>query len=136
MVEMFPSIEIYGESYSPALVEKDTIIKFSYKNEKGDIGKRGKYKEKPLPYGSSSIKPPSNLIDENEKLLWLIDILKKHKEKILKCGATDMTFHIAINYQFQCNFDFKPIFLKEIGELNIPFTITCVNMTNESDMNT
>jgi len=125
MVKLFPRITLSGDNFSPKRVDNDSCSFFSNKKEKGDIATTGRYKGKPLPYGSAVIASPENITGENEKILWVIEKYLNHKEKILNCGAEDIVFHIDVNYIDQCNLAFDPEIIKKISDLNISLTITC-----------
>ena len=125
MVKIYPRITICGDNFSPKKVENDTDMLFSNKNEKGEIAKQGRYKGKPLPYGSADIIPPNTLQGEKQKLLYIIDKYNKSKNKIKEFDDIDIVFHIDVDYQNQCNLAFDVDILEKIANLKIPVTISC-----------
>ncbi len=75
MIRIRANILFHGDSFFPSRVEKELNISFINKKEPGEIGKLGKYKGVPLPYGSADLSPP-NEIPWNERIIWLINAVK------------------------------------------------------------
>lgn len=125
MVNLVPHISIVGENFSPMLIEKKGIIQFNQKNEKGDIAKVGRYKGTALPYGSATIVPPADVVGVDDKIIWLIQNIKKHINEINLIVDIDICLHIDVFYKHQCNLVFEPKILSMLSELHIPLTISC-----------
>lgn len=70
MVKITASIDFWGRRFQPVKAEQQTGILFSQKNEVGEIGKVGRYKDQPIPYGSASFEAPST-VESSSRILWL-----------------------------------------------------------------
>ena len=124
------SILLQGKEFSPLEAEKRTGLTLKKKSECGDIGKKGKYKNKPLPYGSALLETPSN-IPTDDKFSWLIEALKVNLETLYKCGADESKIYAGYFYKNQCNFMFTKQELKEIAALNIDLWVSCYDYSDE-----
>ena len=124
------SLSIYGERFSPSSIKESSGLKFKDKNEVGDIGKLGRYKGKPIPYGSASIyvekifpieeSEDGELIPDN-----FIKLVEDNISNFKAAGATDIELRLSIFWKDQCNYDFSPKLIKRIGNLDIPFLVSC-----------
>ncbi|MCB9061886.1 MAG: hypothetical protein H6622_10220 [Halobacteriovoraceae bacterium] len=124
------SLSIYGDSFSPSKIKESEDLKFDNKNEVGDIGKRGRYKGKPIPYGGASLyiekKFPVKEKDGDELIpSSFLDLIENNMDSFKNAGGTDIELRLSIFWKDQCNFDFSPDLIKRIGNLNIPFLISC-----------
>ncbi len=124
------SILLQGEIFSPKEAEKSTGLHLSKKHEVGDIGKEGKYKNKPLPYGSAILEAPEN-IPMDEKFSWLMQSLEDTLEKLYKCGAGETRIYAGYFYKNQCNLTFTKEELNAIARLNIDLWLSCYDMPDE-----
>lgn len=125
-------INIQGNKFSPAKAQEMTGLIFSKTNEPGDIGKTGKYKNKPLPYGFAVVEP-SVKIDDHKKIKWLADTIKD-KVKILKsCGAEDLYFYIGYFYENQCNLALSNEELKSLAETGLDYWFSCYDIGDENE---
>lgn len=129
MVKIVASVEFFGENFSPAKAEQMTGIAFNNKKEVGELGNSGKYKNKPLPYGSSSLIAPGNIFDR-ERILWLTHTLNDKMDLIRNCGAEDIHFMISYFHTGQCNCELSQKEIKEISKLNIPFCFSTYEVDN------
>lgn len=129
MVRAKVSCSIIGENFSPSNLEKKIKYIFNDKNEVGDIGSKGRYKDKPIPYGSVDVYPPDEFLSENEitQLEWIIEFLEKNKEQISKSKIDDVRIMVSIFYETQCNLSFDSDLLKRISELKLDLNISCYN---------
>lgn len=80
----------WGKQFRPSQID----FAFTESNDPGDIGKIGRYKGEPIPYGSIEIKV-SNNIDYMDRLIHLTRVVKSLLPQIITAGATDMYFDIA-----------------------------------------
>jgi hypothetical protein len=115
---------IIGDYFSPAKVEKITGLRFNSKNERGDISKTGRYKNKALPYGSAVLEsdPNDDYVIQSHNIL---DLLLIHIDRIRDGGATDIIFHISYMYEMQCNMEFDVDFIMKLEKLRIPLNVSC-----------
>ncbi|HXT40404.1 MAG TPA: hypothetical protein VN887_10305 [Candidatus Angelobacter sp.] len=123
MIEISPICIIKGETFSPALAEMKTGLRFFKKNEPGELGKLGRFKNAPQPYGSAELVP----LDDSKgyaAMNALLETLSKGIAILRECGALDISFYIAVSYQDQANLEFNTSFLAKIAELKIPLLIT------------
>ena len=130
MTKAFPYVALFGESFSPNEAEKNTDIKFTVKNEVGEIGKRGKYKDKPYNFGYALLEPPKG-IDDLQQIEWLVDTMVKNICILRKCGVIDGKFHVTYAYDSQCNIEYEPQFLSKLVEIGLAFTISCYEDESE-----
>jgi hypothetical protein len=130
MVKAFPFIALFGDSFSPTKIERETGLKFNKKNEVGDIGQRGRFKGKPYPFGHAILEAPEE-IENGEKLAWLLDKILPYKEVLNRLGVTHGKVHITYAYDSQCNLEYEPQIMEKITKLGFIFTITCYQDESE-----
>jgi hypothetical protein len=125
MVEIGGYCHLHGDTFSPSKVEAEFGVRFQSKNEPGEIGTTGRYRGKPVPYGSACYVFGN---DRSEKAFRidppLIDLLR-NRQRLQEAGVTDVSLHFDVAYTDQCNFEMDPAFLKAAAELDLPVTITC-----------
>ncbi|MBI5324577.1 MAG: hypothetical protein HZB41_04780 [Ignavibacteriae bacterium] len=121
------SCNFIGENFSPGKLEKKIKYNFTEKTEIGDIGSKGRYKDKPIPYGLVEVFPPDELLDENEivQLEWIIEFLEKNQLQISKSNIDDIRIMVSIFYETQCDMSFDSDLLRRIGKLNMDLNICC-----------
>ena len=56
MSQQILQFELWGKQFSPKAAEEKTGLELSCKVEPGQIGKYGRYKNKPTPYGAASLR--------------------------------------------------------------------------------
>ena len=110
-----------GDSFSPKKAEALLDIEFEVKNEPGEIASRGRYKEQAYPFGYGLLRIGS--MEENfghfaKKIANWIEFFDS-------LGVQDTWFHVDVEYCNQCNLEFSVEFLRILGSLNIPLTVTC-----------
>ena len=128
MVKIRASCRLYGENFSPRLAEERTGLRFTRKNELGDLGQSGRFRGTPIPYGSATLEAPfdtqtkpGNVSPEE----WVIDVLSPCIEELRSSGATSIDLDLEVVWQDQCNLAFDAAFLRKVGRLNIGFTLSC-----------
>lgn len=129
MIRAKVSCNLIGEKFSPGKLEKKIKYIFNDKIEAGDIGSKGRYKDKPIPFGSVEVYPPEDLLYEHEiaQLEWIIEFLEKNKSQISKNNIDDIRIMVSIFYETQCNMSFDSELLKRIGDLKMDLNISCFN---------
>ena len=127
------ALNLSGESFIPSELSKKLEIPFYSFNDVGDIGKRGRFKNLPIPFGHAIIKAPDNL-SHNEKTDFLLNILESEHELIKSFGVTEIELDHAYFYESQVNLGYEPKFLRRIGQLNIPFSISCYQIDSMDDL--
>lgn len=114
-----------GSSFSPTRVESETGIVFSSKNEPGDLGRIGRYRGVPTPYGSADFvgqAEQADLVNPNNELFRAIEALVPASKS---AGATDMNLHLDVAFSDQCNLEMGPDFIATVGRLGVALTISC-----------
>ena len=126
MVTLRATCILQGKSFSPSSAEAKTGVVFIKKNEVGEIGRFGKYKNKPIPFGSAEIAIDENEWDQNvNEIDYLLETFNKHINIFQICGAENIFFNIDVEYENQCNFDFSTDFIQKLAAVKIPLTISC-----------
>ncbi len=136
MITIYPTGMLRGDHFSPAEAERKTGVKFSKKNELGEIGKRGRFIGKPKPYGSAVIElcDPEEGVQGNLRLEDpLIQTLIQHHGTFRTCGATDIHISMAVVYQYQCNMAFDVKLMQALGECNIELWVSCYEEAGDDD---
>jgi len=130
ITEISVTIQFWGNNFSPKSVEDATGINFDRKVEVGDIGDTGKYKGKPIPYGSASLDAPKYIKDD-DKILWLANLLKGKIERMYDFGLEQAHFYIGYFYEDQCNCTLTREELKAISDLEIDFWFSCYDQSED-----
>lgn len=139
MIKIHSRCLLWGDNFSPRKAEALTGVLFRNKNEPGDFGAIGRYRNKPLPNGRATLDSTFNTSlrkggTSSEE--WLVDILLQHIDIFRACGATDFILHLDIVWKDQCNLQLDSQFIQKIGKLNIPLTLSCEeDSINECDLN-
>jgi hypothetical protein len=118
MIEIYPSLEINGETFSPSKAAAICGLVFSNMVEPGETMMRGRYRGSPAPYGAGSLRLADDLVP-------LLEIFRESRAEILACGATSITLNLGIEYEGQCNLEFSAAELHAIAGAQIPMTISC-----------
>jgi len=133
MIEVTGYFAAMGPLFSPGQVEAATGVRFTTKNEPGELGARGRYRGKAIPYGRADISGNASgaaLVSPDSELL------KQALAIIEPCriaGATSFVLHLDVKYWNQCNLEFSPSFLSAIAALGADVTITCYEGNSESN---
>lgn len=119
MIRIESSIEISGKKFKPSLLSPEiTSLFYSYHNF-GEIGKKGRYKNQPIPFGSAVVKAPDN-IEEWLKVKWLIRNIKDKLKLIREAGGNDISLRVAIYHDGQCNGEISTNSINDLASLGIP----------------
>jgi hypothetical protein len=121
-------VQFWGQKFSPASAEQRTGLTFDEKNEVGDLGRTGRHKGEPIPFGAARLEPPPEIPDE-DKILWLAASLKGKMEAMEECGLEEAHFYAGYFYEEQCNCTLTASETKAIAEVGIPFWFSCYDMT-------
>ena len=111
------SFEMWGEKFHPSQVS----FQFTTQHDPGVIGTRGKYRGRPVPYGSASYVVPKS-IPRSEGIKHLVMIVEPILNAIEVAGATEWNVHIVRRYADQCNEEFSREELALITRLRCGFT--------------
>jgi hypothetical protein len=113
-----------GDKFSPALIEAKTGLRFESKSEPGEVGKRGRYRNIPQPYGSASIESPR---EDYTALQDVLDALAKNINVLRDGGVQEVKYYLAVSCKAddeQCNLEFDVAFLKTLADLRVPLLIS------------
>ncbi len=126
------SVLFRGEQFSPEEAERISGLVLTSKLEIGDIPKRGRYKGRPVPYGSAQLVAPDDVPDD-DKLMWLISALEGKLELLYNCGAEETEIYAGYFYKDQCNFGFTKEELLALAKLHIDFGVSCYDISKDDD---
>jgi len=105
-----------------------TGLNFTKVNEPGDTGNRGRYKNKPIPFGYGCLEPPESIPIE-DRILWLANELNGKLEALYNLGADEPHFYIGYFYKNQCNCELTKAELSAISKLGIAFCFSCYDIS-------
>lgn len=128
MILIRASCLLSGKTFSPRIAEERTGLRFTKKNELGEIGTIGRYREKPIPYGHAILEAPFDSRTKPGVVMpeeWIVDTISSHIEELRSCGATSIDLDLNVTWQDQCNLAFDAVFLQKLGKLNIDFLLSC-----------
>jgi hypothetical protein len=130
IVKEIAVLTMYGEEFSPAAAAAQLGLKFSTVHERGEIGTIGRYRGQPIPYGAASIEiesvPSTGAhTGELEGAALLADQAGKSLGVLRALGADEITLHVDICFDAQCNFVILPETLHRIARMGIGLSISC-----------
>jgi hypothetical protein len=108
----------HGENFMPSKV----AVPFSASHDPGAIGKVGRYKDLPTPYGSADFEAPE---EETQKIAYLHRLVLPHLMAMRKAGAEDFLLHITYHGDSGA-IGFSKEEMKLIAELECDVPIDCV----------
>lgn len=124
------SILFQGEKFSPKKATEITGLNFSEMNEVGEIGKKGRYKNKPIPFGYGLLEAPATIPDD-DRILWLANELSGKLEVLYGLGAGESRMYIGYFYINQCNCGLTKEELAAIAKLGIDFWFSCYDISDD-----
>jgi len=130
--ELRLSVLLRGEMFSPKEAENLTGLRLQDKLELGEISPRGRYRGKPIPYGTAQLEVPAE-IPYDDRLMWIVRALEVNLKQLYECGAEETRVYAGYFYKDQCNFGFSKEELSAIAKLNIDFDISCYDMSDEDE---
>lgn len=108
----------YGEKFRPSKVG----AQFSTSHDPGALGRVGRYRGVPLPYGSADFEVPDDIPDK-------IAYIHKRAYPYLVCmreaGAEEFWLHITYHYDAQCALGLSKDELRMILELDCDLRVDC-----------
>ena len=119
-------VSFYGEDFNPIILEKALRISLDEKLKKGDIGTIGRYKEKPIEFGSAVLYTPQlyNNSSSNSKILWFLNKIEKIYNQIDSFHLEKINLHIEDAYENQFNFELDSSILARISKLKINLCVS------------
>jgi hypothetical protein len=116
-------ISLSGERFSPAEAERVTGLVLLDKREPGHIGRYGRYRGKPVPYGAASLDAPKR-IPPSEKLTWVLDLALPHIETLRALGVDQAEVWILEHFGSQINMAYRPEELEKLARLGLPLCVS------------
>lgn len=108
-------LTIEGKNFSPALVESKTNIIFEDKAEVGEIPANSQL-GKPMNFGYGYLALNDGDLYSDK----VLHIVEKNILLFEEAGGKLMYLDCFIEHDGQCVFEVSPIFMKKLGELNLP----------------
>jgi hypothetical protein len=120
MVRIFPTLVLTGEHFSPEATERRCNLKFQSKVEPGSTSKRGTQQALgtailALGAEDGAAELPLAVVQEVVRLV----------PKLQESGAEDLTLHLNVEYDEQCNFEVDPEVLQGIAASGTALTVSC-----------
>jgi hypothetical protein len=109
------SFQVRGKQFKPSLVE----FTFTESHDCGEIGKAGRYRGQPMPYGSANIHVPS-YIPHEERIIYIVNIALRLLPELQRAGATEWHVDIGRFYSTQCNEEYSPEEISLLAQLKCP----------------
>lgn len=127
MEKTYIDVVFEGEKFSPLRLKKLTQLDIEKLVEYGEIGKKGRYKDKPSPYGLGVLKinitENANVEDSLNKI---IDNLLSKKSILRECGVDEITLDLESFSQNEVEYKISREIIKKISELNANIEISSV----------
>jgi len=123
------ALVVVGATFDPEYLPNVTEWMLASSNRPGDLGSVGRYRAKPLPYGSATLTPIKSSVmefDETEVCQFLAGIAR-NLETIRNAGGEDIHLDIAVTYRDQCNFEIGPTALGLLGKLGLTVSVSCLS---------
>jgi hypothetical protein len=112
------SFSAIGDQFTPSKV----CAQFSEAHDPGVIGKLGRYRGVPVPYGSADIIVPEEV---EEKIAYVHGHAFPFLRDMRQAGAENFSLHITYQYDAQCALGFSKEELKLIMQLECDLAIDC-----------
>ena len=117
---------LWGEEFYPSMLDISGDVEVVDANDPGDIGIIGKYKNKPIPYGSCQVKCT---MKSQNNIIYMAKHLKKHLSAFKKANASDIVYWI-IWRGIQGNMEFNVLELAALADMGIPVAMNYIQMDN------
>ena len=124
MVKIRASCEIIGDQFSPTIFASISHVLLKNAHDPGEIGKEGRFKGKPIPYGSASIAVSEIAEEDWARFDDLISVLETCGSALWQAGADDVTLRCSLFHDGQCNFEFSRKQLARIAALKVDLAIS------------
>lgn len=110
-----------GASLSPSALRAELHLKLVDANEPGEVGRTGRYKGHPMPFGAAGISfgPSSTGTLEDA-----VALLEQHIEALRAMGAEEIQLYLSMEYDGQCNMEFDPEMLGRMARLKVPVLLS------------
>lgn len=125
MVKVSVVFRAFGPEFSPDNAERNAGVRFSKKNEPGDAGTSGRFRGRPLPYGSCELNGPERSVALDMPDPKFFHSIQHVARECLAAGATSMVLHFDVAYVDQCNLEFSSEFVLALARTGVAVTMSC-----------
>lgn len=126
--EEYEPVEVYcsllGEHFFPSRLKVFGKVELINAKDPGDIGQTGKYRGKPIPYGTCEVK--CTLVGRTQ-IVYLATHLKRYLPQYKKNRATNIVFWILWR-GLQGNMEFTVQELRKLADMKIPVAMDYIHM--------
>ncbi len=122
------SIHAYGTQFRPSEID----YPFTSSTEPGTIGTEGRYRDKPVPYGSIIIEVPRQ-IPNNKRIEYIVRTVLPLMPDLKRAGATEWYLNIGRFYSSQCNEAFSTEELKLLASLDCPLHYSAYKVSKKRE---
>ena len=105
---------------------------FTTSIEPGTIGKEGRYRDKPVPYGSIVIDVPRQ-IPNDKRIKYIVRTVLPLVPELKRAGASDWYLNIGRFYSSQCNEAFSTEELKLLASLDCPLHYSAYKVSKKRE---
>jgi len=119
------SCPVQGEAFRPTEAEEQSGIRFSEKNEIGDVGKSGRYRGKPQPYGFGSLETEITDSDLEVPLKRFLEQVQQGLPVWRSLGADSIHLQIDVFYEHQCNLELSESLISALHALRLSVALSC-----------
>ncbi len=130
MNKLKASIEIIGHKFSPLKLIKECNLRLNTYNEKGDIGVKGRFKNKEIPFGYASVSLSKNSKNNESDIYSLLNYIRPFIVLIRTFGAESIVLNVAYYYSKQCNQELSIKEIQLLSEMNISFVFSVYKLEN------
>ena len=123
MVKIHVTLLAQGDAFSPTMAEQLSGIAFDNKNEHGELGKKGRYRDVPTPFGAARKQWADQ--DPGDPTVAFLEEFSALVDASRLATATTMRLHLDVAYLDQCNMELGVEFVNALSRANMGLTITC-----------
>lgn len=122
------SFHAFGTQFRPSQID----YPFTTSMDPGTIGNEGRYRGKPIPYGSIVINVPRQ-IPNNKRIEYLVRTVLPLMAELKLAGATDWYINIGRFYSGQCNEAFSTEELKLLASMDCPLHYSAYKVSKKRE---
>jgi len=115
-------VALSGSNFDPKPLSNlslETKVLITDINSAGDIGLKGRYKNKPYDFGYVCLQSKDNGLDD------LLSFLSREAVSLIVEQAESRELHLCIGYENQCNWEFTVEEISKMHALQLILTLTC-----------
>ncbi len=116
---------VTGDKFSPAAFENINSIRIVDAHEPGALGRVGRYRGKPIPYGSATIEVSDRAEKDWSRFDDLLTVVENSIVALREAGADEISILCSLYHDGQCNFAFTQDRLRRIAALKVDLPISC-----------